>query len=86
MCPGSLAKQDVSFLRVIVRKGQRIRTCIGAPVDASNFDVLEKDEVQRKLRNDKYQARLLVRGEDLLNFTTCKTHNDCPSLPGNAFE
>jgi len=55
-------------------------------VDASNFNVLEKDEVQRELRNGKYQARLLVRDGDLLNFTTCETHNDCPSLPGYAFE
>ena len=55
-------------------------------MDASNFNVLEKDEVRRELRNDKYQARLLVRDGDLLDFTTCETHNDCPSLEGNTFE
>jgi len=61
MCPGSLAKQDVSFLPVAILKVQQIRTSICAPVDASNFNVLEKDEVQRELRNGKYQAPPLVR-------------------------
>jgi len=86
MCSGSLAKRDVRFLRVSVIKEQQIRTVIAAPVDASNFNVFEKDEVQRELRNDKYQARLLVRDGDLLDFTTCETHNDRPPLPGDTFE
>jgi len=63
-----------------------MRTSIRAPVDASNFNVLEKDEVQRELRNGKYQARLFVKDGDLLNFTTCETNNHRPSLPGNAFK
>ena len=85
-CPGSLAKQHVSFLRVTVLKGQQIRIIIDGPVEASNSNVLEKDEVQRELRDGKYQARLLAKDEYLLNFTTCEAHNDCPSLPGNALE
>lgn len=55
-------------------------------MDASNLNVLEKDEVQWELRNGKYQAQLLVRDEDLLNFAAGETYNNCPPLPSNTLE